>query len=40
MKQMDIWTLSGLKNFRLKDLPTLIRTKDPNDLMVEFMTEV
>jgi len=29
-----------LKNFRLKDLPTLIKTKDPNDLMIEFMTEV
>jgi hypothetical protein len=32
--------IQGLKNFRLKDLPTLMKTKARNDLIVMFMTEV
>ncbi|KAL5079225.1 hypothetical protein RYX36_007646 [Vicia faba] len=32
--------IPGLKNFRLKDLTTLIRITDPNDLSIKFATEV
>ncbi|AES74868.1 UDP-glucosyltransferase family protein [Medicago truncatula] len=32
--------IPGLKNFRLKDLPRLIKTKNPNDLTIRFNTEV
>ncbi|KEH16177.1 UDP-glucosyltransferase family protein [Medicago truncatula] len=31
--------IPGMKNFRLKDLPDFIRTKDLNDFMVEFFIE-
>ncbi|GAU47727.1 hypothetical protein TSUD_285140 [Trifolium subterraneum] len=31
--------IPGLRNFRLKDLSTFIRTTDPNDLMLEFIIE-
>jgi len=31
--------IPGMKNFRLKDLPDFIRTKDMNDFMVEFFIE-
>ncbi|XP_058776263.1 7-deoxyloganetin glucosyltransferase-like [Vicia villosa] len=32
--------IPGLKNFRLKEITTLIRITDPNDLYVKFATEV
>lgn len=32
--------LTGMKNFRPKDLIDIIRTTDPNDFMVEFFIEV
>jgi hypothetical protein len=31
--------IPGLRNFRLKDLTSFIRTTDPNDLMLEFLIE-
>ena len=31
--------IPGLQNFRLKDLLDLIRTTDPNDVMVQFLIE-
>ncbi|KAK2420014.1 7-deoxyloganetin glucosyltransferase [Trifolium repens] len=31
--------IPGLRNFRLKDLTSFIRTTDPNDLMIEFLIE-
>ncbi|CAJ2665761.1 unnamed protein product [Trifolium pratense] len=31
--------IPGLRNFRLKDLSSFIRTTDPNDLMLEFINE-
>lgn len=30
--------IPGMDNIRLKDFPTFIRTTDPNDFMVEFVT--
>ncbi|XP_027354875.1 7-deoxyloganetin glucosyltransferase-like [Abrus precatorius] len=32
--------IPGMQSFRLKDLPTYIRTTDPKDLMIEFLIEV
>ncbi|KAF9607905.1 hypothetical protein IFM89_003719 [Coptis chinensis] len=29
--------IPGLKNVRLRDIPTLIRTTDPNDIVLNFM---
>ncbi|TXG60186.1 hypothetical protein EZV62_014759 [Acer yangbiense] len=31
--------IPGMRNFRLKDFPTLIRTADPNDILLNFMKE-
>ncbi|KAK0606261.1 hypothetical protein LWI29_035810 [Acer saccharum] len=31
--------IPGMRNFRLKDFPTPIRTADPNDIMLNFMKE-
>ncbi|XP_027358838.1 7-deoxyloganetin glucosyltransferase-like [Abrus precatorius] len=32
--------ISGMKNFRLKDLSSFIRTTDPNNFMIEFFLEM
>jgi len=32
--------IPGLKNIRLKDLPDLIKVKDPNHLMLKYTNEV
>ncbi|KAL5080300.1 hypothetical protein RYX36_008721 [Vicia faba] len=32
--------IPGLKNFRLKDIIDIIRTTDPNDIMLEFLIDV
>ena len=32
--------IPGLKNFRLKDFPETIKIKDPNDLLIKFVSEV
>ncbi|CAI8594273.1 unnamed protein product [Vicia faba] len=32
--------IPGLKNFRLKDIVDIIRTTDPNDIMLEFLIDV
>ncbi|KAH1192836.1 7-deoxyloganetin glucosyltransferase [Glycine max] len=31
--------IPGMKNFKLKDLPTFIRTTDPNDFLLKFLIE-
>ncbi|RHN50134.1 putative 7-deoxyloganetin glucosyltransferase [Medicago truncatula] len=38
-KKVGDW-ISGLQNFRLKDLPDFIKITDPNNLMIKFITEV
>ncbi|CAL5185951.1 unnamed protein product [Lathyrus oleraceus] len=32
--------IPGLKNFRVKDLPTSIKTRNPNDLLIKFTAEM
>jgi len=32
--------IPGLKNFRLKDFPETIKIKDPNNLLIKFVSEM
>ncbi|CAJ1947224.1 unnamed protein product [Sphenostylis stenocarpa] len=32
--------IPGMKNFRLKDLPHFLRTKDPNNILVDFLIDM
>lgn len=36
--EMPLDWIEGVENIRLKDMPTLIRTTDPKDIMLNFMS--
>ncbi|KAI9166185.1 hypothetical protein LWI28_027694 [Acer negundo] len=39
MEKAIDWRIPGMRNFRLKDFPTPLRTTDPNDILLNFMKE-
>ncbi|XP_028789873.1 7-deoxyloganetin glucosyltransferase-like isoform X2 [Neltuma alba] len=38
--EKEIDCIPGMRNIKLKDLPSFVRTTDPNDLILDFLNEV